>query len=599
MVDKKKIRELPLLPGVYIMRDSGGNIIYIGKAKILKNRVSQYFNNSPKPVKVEAMVSNIADFEYIITLSESDALALEANLIKKHKPYYNILLKDDKSDPYIKIDTRCDYPTIEVTRKVRRDGAKYFGPYFNGLRVNDIVGVIRAVYGMRTCPKKLKKQSRACLNYDIGLCKGCCMGYVKREEYAKTVKDVIRFLGGKEDTAQKVLEEKMLKFAQNEDFERAIEYRDKLEMLKKLKSRTIASLGSVSDIDVFAYATDGVYSVMAVAMVRGNKMLGVKTYPIIDVSLFVKDVYCQFVLQYYANDATLPQEICFADEFDSKALGLSLEKMAGKVDIVFPKIGAKNRLVQMAKTNASEYLEKNIAQAEKERAMTVGAVERLAKIFRIKTPKRIECFDISDISGTYKVASNVCFIDGKAEKSEYRRFKIKTVKGADDFASMKEVITRRLKKIDEGWQTPDLIVVDGGKGQLSVALYAMQECGKNIPVISLAKKEEEVFTPYQTEPITLARDDNALKLLQRVRDEAHRFAVSYHRNLRSKSLFSELENIPNIGKKTRMILISAFENLDAIRNATIEELEAVSGLNKRAVRSVYDYYKGRREQSEV
>lgn len=599
MVDKQKIRDLPLQPGVYIMRDSGGNIIYIGKAKILKNRVSQYFNNSPKPVKVQAMVSNIADFEYIITLSESDALALEANLIKKHQPYYNILLKDDKSDPYIKIDTRCDYPTIEVTRKVKNDGAKYFGPYFNGLRVNDIVGVIRSVYGMRACPKKLKKQSRACLNYDIGLCKGCCMGYVSKDEYAETVKEVIRFLGGREDTAQKVLEEKMLKFAQNEDFERAIECRDKLEMLKKLKSRTIAALGSVADIDVFAYATDGAYSVIAVAMVRGNKMLGVKTYPIIDVTLDIQDVYSQFVLQYYTTPALLPEEVCFAHEFDSEALLQQLEKSVGRVDITFPKIGAKNRLVQMAKTNASEYLEKSVAKNEKEEAMTVGAVDRLAQIFDIKTPTRIECFDISDISGTDKVASNVVFIGGRAEKSEYRRFKIKTVKGADDFASMKEVITRRLKRIDEGWAVPDLIVVDGGKGQLSVALEAMAECGRSIPLISLAKKEEEVFVPDKDEPIILSRDDNALKLLQRVRDEAHRFAVLYHRNLRSKNLYSELEQIPNIGKKTRQILISAFSSLDAIRNATMEELEAVSGLNKRAARSVYDFYKARREQREV
>ena len=599
MVDKDKIKNLPLQPGVYIMRDSGGNIIYIGKAKILKNRVSQYFNNSPKPIKVQAMVSNIADFEYIITLSESDALALEANLIKKHKPYYNILLKDDKSDPYIRIDTRCDYPTIEVTRKVKRDGAKYFGPYFNGLRVNDIVGVIRAVYGMRACPKKLKKQSRACLNYDIGLCKGCCMGYVSKEEYAETVKEVIRFLGGREDTAQKVLEEKMMKFAQSEDFERAIEYRDKLEMLKKLRSRSIASLGSVADIDVFAYSSDGTYSVMAVAMVRGNKMLGVKTYPIIDVSLDVQDVYSQFVLQYYAQTSLLPEEICFAHEFDAQALTKQLENAYGKVDVLFPKIGSKSRLCRMALANAGEYLEKSIAKNEKEIAMTKGAVDRLAQIFDIKTPRRIECFDISDISGTDKVASNVCFIDGKAEKSEYRRFKIKTVKGADDFASMKEVITRRLARIDVGWAVPDLIVVDGGKGQLSVALQAMAEQGKSIPVISLAKKEEEVFVPFRDEPVILNRDDNALRLLQRVRDEAHRFAVLYHRNLRSKNLFSELENIPNIGKKNRQILISAFESLDAIRNATVEELEAVSGLNKLAVRSVYEYYNKKRENNEI
>lgn len=596
MVSREKIKSLPLLPGVYIMRDESGEIIYIGKAKILKNRVSQYFNASPKQTKVQAMVSNIADFEYIVTLSESDALALESNLIKKHKPYYNILLKDDKADPYIKIDTRCDYPTIEITRKVKKDGAKYFGPYFNGIKAKEIVEIIRAVYGMRTCPKKITKKTRACLNYDIGLCKGCCMGYITKQEYSEIVKEVIKFLGGREDTAQKKLEEKMLYFASNEDFERAIESREKLEMLKKLKSRTIASLGAVADLDIFALMTDGNYSVMAVGILRANKMLGVKTYPIVDASIDEENIYSQFVLQYYEQTGLLPQEICFADEFDASALKEQLENLYGRVDITFPKIGAKNRLCMMAKANAMEYLEKNVAKSEREKAMTLGAVEKLGQLLSIAPPKRIECFDISNISGTDKVASNVCFIDGKAEKSEYRRFKIKTVQGADDFASMKEVLVRRLNKIDEGWETPDLIVVDGGKGQLSSAQSAMQECNKNIPIISLAKQEEEIFTLFSSEPIILSRNDDVLKLLQRLRDESHRFAITYHRNLRAKSLYSELEKIPNVGKKTRKIIISAFDSLQAIRNATEEELLAIKGINKRVARSICEYYKEKKDE---
>ena len=270
--------------------------------------------------------------------------------------------------------------------------------------------------------------------------------------------------------------------------------------------------------------------------------------------------------------------------------------MYGRVDITFPKIGAKNRLCMMAKANATEYLEKNGAKSEREKAMTLGAVEKLGRLLSIAPPKRIECFDISNISGTDKVASNVCFIDGKAEKSEYRRFKIKTVQGADDFASMREVLVRRLNKIDEGWPTPDLIVVDGGKGQLSSAQSAMQECNKNIPIISLAKQEEEIFTLFSSEPIILSRNDDVLKLLQRLRDESHRFAITYHRNLRAKSLYSELEKIPNVGKKTRKIIISAFDSLLSIRNATEEELLKIKGINKRVARSICEYYKEKKDE---
>lgn len=590
MVDREKIKNLPTTPGVYIMRDKSGTVIYVGKAIVLKNRVSQYFNNSPKPRKVEAMVSNIADFEYIITLTESDALALESNLIKKYKPYYNILLKDDKADPYIKIDLKEDYPTIEVTRKVKKDGSKYFGPYFNGVRVGEIVDVIRSVYGMRTCPKKLKKNKRPCLNYDIGLCKGCCVGYISKEDYALVVEQVMRFLSGYEEGAQKVIEEKMMKSAQNEDFESAIRYREQLEMLKRLRSRTIANMNAVNDIDCFSYATDGTYSVMSVAIVRANKMLGVKNYSLTDASLELEDAYTDFVMQYYQSGAAMPKEIGFCEKFNSSALEEYIAKVNEHTSVVFPKIAIKHRICEMARRNSADYLAKSIEKNKKEEAMTTIAVKRLEELLSIASARRIECFDISNISGTDKVASNVVFIDGKAEKSEYRRYKIKTVEGADDFASMKEVITRRLRKISEGAPRPDLIVIDGGKGQLSSAIEASIEVGERVDMIALAKKREEIFVPSLSDPIVLKREDNIVKLLQRVRDEAHRFAVLYHRNVRAKSFSSSLLQINGVGEKTAKILLSAFTSMQQIKDASLDTLRAIDGISERVAISIWEHY---------
>ena len=596
MVDKSKIKNLPTQPGVYLMYDKDGKVIYVGKAVVLKNRVSQYFNNSPKQKKVEAMVSNIADFSYVITLSESDALALESNLIKKYKPYYNILLKDDKSDPYIKINLTEEYPSIEITRKLKNDKNKYFGPYFNGIRAKDVVEVARTVFGVRSCPKKLKKNKRACLNYDIGLCKGCCVGNISKEEYAQIIKQVMRFLSGYDEGAQEIIEEKMLACARNEDFENAIKYRDRLEMLKQLKSRTIANMGAVTDVDCFAYASDGTYAVMSVAIVRGNKMMGVKNYSISSVAMDRADAYSDFLAQYYVTGAQVPKEIDFAEEIDITALESYIKLLSPSVVLSFPKIGTRNRIAEMARRNASDYLVKSVEKSQKEEAMTVLSCSRLAQLLGIKSASRIECYDISNVSGTDKVASGVCFIDGVAQKSEYRRYKIKTVVGADDFASMAEVIKRRFEKIKDGAPMPDLIVVDGGKGQLSSALEAMRGVGYNVPMIALAKKREEIFVEGKSDPIVLFRDDNIVKLLQRVRDEAHRFAVTYHRNLRSKTFTSELTKIPNVGKKYRDVLLGAFKSLEQIRNATLSDLEGVSGLNKRVARSVYEYYKEQKDE---
>ena len=561
MTLKEKLKNLPENSGVYIMRDAGGNIIYVGKAVVLKNRVRQYFNNSPKLPKVQAMVDNVADFEYMITLTEKDALALEANLIRKYKPHYNILLKDDKHSPYIKIDLKQEYPTIEVTRKVKRDGARYFGPFFNGIHVWDIVGVIKSAYRMRACPKRMGKKDRACLNYHIGLCSAPCMGFISKEEYRETVQKVMRFLSGYDDTAEKLIEERMNAAVEREEFERAIVYRDQLAMLKKLRERTVANLGNVTDIDAFAYASSGEYGVVSVALVRGNKMMGVKNYRINDASMTTEELFSTFLGQYYALDNELPQEICLEEEFDTKALSEYLGTLTGKPPLItFPKKGARARLVKTAHSNASDYLVKSSEKLEREKDMTLGAVRQLEKILGIKSARRIECYDISNISGVDKVASQ----------------------SAVSYTHLRAHETRHY--------LPDLIVIDGGKGQLSSAYVVMTSLGYDIPMVGLAKREEEIFTPFSPDPIVLKKDNYALRLLQRVRDEAHRFAITYHRKLRGKRYYSELDDIPGVGKKRRAILLKAFENYEDLKNADARTLAAIEGIDSATAQNVYDYF---------
>ena len=600
MTLEEKIKNLPENSGVYIMRDAGGDIIYVGKAVVLKNRVRQYFSKSVKQAKVQAMVDNIADFDYIITLTEKDALALEANLIRKYKPHYNILLKDDKHSPYIKIDLKQDYPTVEVTRKVRRDGARYFGPYFNGIHVWDIVGVIRSAYRMRTCPKKLTKRDRACLNYHIGLCTAPCMKYISKEEYREIVQKVVRFLSGYDDSAEKLIEERMNAAVEREEFERAIGYRDQLAMLKKLKERTVANLGNVTDIDAFAYAGSGEYGVVSVALVRGNKMMGVKNFRITDASMSAKELYSAFLTQYYGGNNELPQEICLEEEFDAGALTEYLGSLGGKPPVIsFPKKGARMRLIKTARSNASDYLVKSVEKQRREDDMTLGAVRQLKKILGIKSARRIECYDISNISGVDKVASQSVFIDGKSSPSDYRKYRIKTVEGADDFKCMEEGIRRRLSRSAEDERfsyLPDLIVIDGGKGQLSSAYGVMASMGFDIPMVGLAKREEEIFTPHSPDPIVLGRDNYALRLLQRVRDEAHRFAITYHRKLRSRRYYSELDEIGGVGPKRRALLLRAFENFEDIKQASAETLAAVEGIDKSTAQNIYDYFHNRKEK---
>lgn len=594
-----KIQNLPTQSGVYIMRDKTGNVIYVGKAVVLKNRVRQYFFNTQKHPKVQAMVENVADFDYIITLSEKDALSLESNLIKKYKPKYNILLKDDKASPFIKIDLTQEYPAIEVTRKVKKDGAKYFGPFMNGVYVWDIVAVIRSAYGMRTCPKKLKKGGRECLNYHIGLCLAPCTGRVDKEQYMRAVNSVIAFLSGRDDTAYALIEQKMNFAAASEQFEQAIYYRDKLQMLTRMKEKTLANLNGVLDLDAFAYASNGEYGCVSVCLVRGGKMMGVKNFVIPDVSLTQKEAVEGFMQQYYASSNTdVPPQICVAyDVADSAALAEHLFSLKGvRTQIVTPKIGTKHKLLQTALSNAEDYLVKSAEKSKREQDMSVNAAQKLAEILGINSCRRMECYDISNISGVDKVASMVVFIDGAPSKSDYRRFKIKTVQGANDFMSMNEVIRRRFAraaaKDDKFGELPDLVVIDGGKGQLAAAYSAASSEGFDVPMVGLAKREEEVFTVFDEQPIVLSKASYPLKLLQRIRDEAHRFAITYHRNLRSKRYTSRLEDIPGVGEVKRRILLKTFASMENIRNAELSELLAVNGLDARTARSVYAFFHG-------
>ena len=590
MTLKEKIKNLPDKPGVYIMRNAGGEIIYIGKAVVLKNRVRQYFQHTEKPPKVQAMVDNIADFDYIITLSEKDALTLEATLINKHKPYYNILLKDDKHSPYIKIDLSVPYPTIEVTRKYKRDGAKYFGPYFNGISVNSVVDVIRSAYNMRCCPKKMKKRTRPCLNYDIGLCKAPCMGYISQQDYGEIVDSVIKFLRGYDHTAAALIKEKMEKAAQLEQYERAIVYRDQLQMLKELKERTIANLGSITDIDVFAFADDGYDTVISALIVRASLMIGVKNYILPPIDADIHEKFTQFIMQYYQN-IDMPDEICLPEQLDCDDIKQCFSLLGGdkSPDVQFPKIGQRKKLVDTACANAEDYLQKNREKNRREQEMTVAACARLAEILGIPSARRMECYDISNISGVDKVSSQVVFIDGKPEKSQYRRYKIKTVEGANDFASMAETIRRRIAHLTPE-NRPDLIVVDGGKGQLSAAHEAMVGAGENIAMVGLAKREEEIFLVGQSLPIVLDHSDYALRLMQRIRDEAHRFAITYHRNLRAKRYGSELEEIPGVGAVRRKALIRAFGSVKEIKQAPLSALKAAAGIDEKTAVAVYNYY---------
>ena len=596
---RQKLKTLTTKPGVYVMRNKSGEIIYIGKAKNLKNRVSQYFRNSPKPSKVQAMANNVDDFDYFIAVSELDALGLESNLIHKHQPFYNILLKDGKAFPYIKIDLKEDFPRLEIVRKVKKnDGCKYFGPYIAGIDPREILKTINMAFKIRTCKLKINSSTHAkreCLNYSLGLCLAPCTGRTTKEEYGEEIKKVVRFLNGNDDEIEKILKEKMEIASNLQNFERAIELRESLKMVTKLKQRVVANLPKDVNKDVFAYYTDGISGVINVMVVRGGKILGIVNFEQSDAELEEADTLFNFISQYYGN-MLAPNEIIVSHPIDEELLKDFLEK---NVKVISNPHGVNLTLLKMAKENAEEYLEKKMEKEKIAYNSSIGAMKMLQEKLSLKNlPRRIECYDISHISGTNKVASMVVFVNGIAEKKEYRKFKIKTVEGNDDFASLKETLSRRLQRYkDQNGESfkekPDLLVIDGGKGQLSSCYEILRSFNleKEIDIISLAKKLEEVYTVHSNLPIVLKYGSAELKLLQRVRDEAHRFAITFHRQIRTNAqTHLELEEINGLGKVKINALLKAFGSTKNIKNASIEELCLVKGIHETLAHDIKKFF---------
>ena len=597
-VIREKLKLLPDNPGVYIMLDKYQSIIYVGKARVLKNRVRQYFHNSPKPEKVMKMVENIADFNYIITNSEIDALALENNLIKKYKPKYNILLKDDKTYPYIKVNVKEDFPVFSITRKLRKDGAKYFGPYMGGINCKDILDTLQLSFNIRFCHTQVtSKPKRECLNYHIARCTAPCAHRVNKEEYAQQVKKAINFLEGNYKEAENLLKTKMLSASECENFELALDYKNKLSMLSKLEAKRITSLSKFIDADIIAYASNGLYSAVNILVTRKGIMQGGNSFALDEAHMSDGEALTAFIVQYYSNHE-IPSEIIVEDFCEKELLECYFkEKSEKSVEISFVKQGVKSQLLKMARKNAQEYLEKSIDKIKHRDDMTVNACNRLQTLLNLKKyPRRMECYDISNVSGVDKVGSMVVFIDGEADRSSYRRFKIRTVEGANDFASLQEVLQRRLAKIgtkeEERFEKPDLIIIDGGKGQLSAVEEIFTRMNiSDIELVSLAKREEEVYTLYSEVSVKISHRDYSLKMLQRIRDEAHRFAITYFRNLHSKnSLSSVLSEIDGIGKAKRIALLERFGTIDKIMSASVEELSQVNGISKKIAANIKKYF---------
>lgn len=590
-VVEDKLKMLPTDPGVYIMKDDGGHVIYVGKAKNLKNRVRQYFFNTFKTEKVMAMVSHIKDFDYIIVNSEIDALSLENNLIKKYKPKYNILLKDDKTYPYIKVNLKEKFPYFYITRKIKKDGGKYFGPFMGGINAQEVLELVNLTYKLRPCSVKItEKPKRECLNYHIGKCLSPCSGRVSEEDYMKSVNAALDFLSGGDDSRpEEILKEAMLRHAENEEFEAALACRERLKSLEKLKVKRITALNRFIDADVISMADNGLSTVFSMLNIRKGRMLGAKNLSEENVYFDKSEGLADFITGYYKNAAEIPSEIIvFTEPADIELLETYLTGLADKkISVTVPVKGVRKQLVDMAGVNAEDYLKKSVERIRHKTDMTINACQKLQRVLNLsKYPKRMECYDISHISGVDKVGSMVVFTDGEKDAAEYRRFKIKTVEGNNDFESLKEVLKRRLSKLgtdeEEKFPKPDLIIIDGGKGQLSSVKQIFDELNvKDIDLVSLAKQEEEVFTLHSDRSVLIDKSDYALRLLQRIRDEAHRFAITFNRSLRGKrSLVSVLDGIDGVGKVKKKALLEKFKDLSGIMNAKKEDLMTVDGIGE-------------------
>ena len=597
---QEHLKQLPSEPGVYLMKDKFNNIIYVGKAKVLKNRVRQYFQSSKNhSSKVKSMVKNIDRFEYIITDSELEALILECNLIKKYKPKYNVLLRDDKTYPYIKVTTNEDFPRVLKVRKVLKDKAKYFGPYTNTTAVNDTLDIIKSIYPIRTCnidiEKAIKTNMRPCLNLHIKRCVGPCTGNITKEEYNKMIEEILLFLSGKEEKLINILKEKMSKCAMDFNFEEAAVYRDKIKSLEDMmEKQKIDSSTSDLNQDIIAMARAHDEACVQVFFVRNGKIVGREHFILEGVMDSTREsILGSFVKQFYMEQEYIPKEIIIEDEIeDSFILEEWLSTKKGqKVIIRVPQKGEKKSLIEMVRKNAIEYLEKFSDINKRKYEKSIGALEELKQILNLESiPKRIESFDISNIQGVDSIGSMVVFTNGKKDKKEYRRYKIKTVIGPNDYDSMAEIVERRLKYGD----FPDLMLLDGGKGQVSSVKKVLDKYNVEIPLWGMYKDDKHRTKGLisQEKEIELDRTSNLYRFVASIQEEVHNYAISYHRSLRNKSLTkSELDDIQGIGKKRKKALLNHFKDIEAIKNATFEELLEVESMNKSSSESVYEYFR--------
>ena len=625
---EEELKKLPASPGVYIMHDRHDEIIYVGKAISLKNRVRQYFQESrSKTAKIEKMVSRIARFEYIITDSELEALVLECNLIKEHRPRYNTMLKDDKTYPYIKVTMDEAFPRVLFSRTMKKDKCRYFGPYTSAGAVKDTIDLIHKLWKLRTCTRRLPQdigKERPCLNYHIKQCQAPCQGYISQEEYGKAVAQTLDFLNGKYEPVLSMLEEKMMQASDEMDFETAIEYRELLNSVKQVAQKQKITSQSMEDRDIIAMARDSEDAVVQVFFVRDGKLIGREHFHV-SASTAGDDsqIIGSFIKQFYAGTPFIPREVWVQQEFEEMGLvGQWLTKRRGQnVKFVIPKKGQKERLVELAAKNALLVLSQDKEKIKREELKTIGAMNQVGEWLGLSGVKRIEAFDISNISGFESVGSMVVYEDGRPRRNDYRKFKIKTVQGPNDYASMEEVLTRRfehglsereelmametvdgdpgnMERFGSFTRFPDLIMMDGGRGQVNVALKVLERLGLSIPVCGMVKDDNHRTRGlyYQNVEIPIDRYSEGFKLITRIQDEAHRFAIEYHRSLRSQGqVRSVLDDIEGIGPARRKALMRRFKSLEAIRDASLEELSSTEGMNRRAAESVYGFFHGEPE----
>ena len=607
---QEELKKLPGKPGVYLMHDEKDAIIYVGKAISLKNRVRQYFQSSRnKGAKIEQMVTHISRFEYIVTDSELEALVLECNLIKEHRPKYNTMLMDDKTYPFIKVTVNEPFPRVMMARRMKKDKAKYFGPYTSAGAVKDTIELIRKLYHIRSCNRSLPKdigKERPCLNYHIHQCYAPCQGYISREEYRKSIDEVVRFLNGNYDPILKELEEKMLDASENLEFEKAIEYRELLASVQKIAQKQKITDTAGDDRDIIAMASEGEDAVVQVFFIRGGRLIGRDHFYLKIAENDTKsEILSSFIKQFYAGTPYIPAELMLPEEIEDQEIieEWLTTRREHKVRLRIPKKGTKEKLVELAQKNAQMVLKNDKERLKREEGRTIGAVKELEKILGLTGIIRMEAYDISNTNGFDSVGSMVVYEHGKPKRNDYRKFKIKSVQGPDDYASMNEVLTRRFEhglreRQDEsetgGFQAfPDLIMKDGGRGQVNIALEVLEKLNLHIPVCGMVKDDNHRTRGLYFNNVELPIDRNSecFRLITRIQDEAHRFAITFHRQLRSKGqVHSILDDIPGVGPARRKDLMRSFENIEAIRNATVDDLKELPSMNEKSAQEVYKFF---------